>query len=99
MKHTKGPWTVGEESGIATGCIEIEGDLCPVAHVEKWDTLSETSQEEAEANALLIAAAPELLEALKNCVTDARQKLTRKERLKRTYHALHIIDKAEGMEF
>lgn len=52
IKHTPGPWNVNDERGI-DGNIYIEDALGVVAIVTD------------EANARLIAAAPELLEALK----------------------------------
>jgi hypothetical protein len=66
MKHTPGPWKInrhGYESLYA--CHEfVEGDsgigVCGIWHPE--------SHREQDANARLIAAAPELLEALKQVV-------------------------------
>lgn len=40
-------------------------------------------------------SAPELLEALKNCVIDAKQNLTKPERLQRIRYAEQAIAKAE----
>jgi hypothetical protein len=56
--HTPGPWIEQEEVGF----VEIHpahNELFTVAHVKGFD------MHEARANARLIAAAPELLEALK----------------------------------
>lgn len=66
MKHTPGPWVAQERSnsmidihhsfGNVKGAITLS--LCRVQSRESWI-------DESKANAALIAAAPELLEALK----------------------------------
>jgi len=61
MKHTKGPWFVhSKKEYIAITAKETEGN-------PKWDI----ARSWEDANARLISAAPELLEALKH----ARQQL------------------------
>ena len=59
-KHTPGMWETGEDVGEAVRCyVTTESrDICRC----------ETMYGDAEANARLIAAAPELLEALKAMV-------------------------------
>ena len=62
MKHTPGPWKVFNNREI--GPISKEDDqsygvMLPVAYIEQYDYPNDY-----EANARLIAAAPELLEAL-----------------------------------
>ena len=72
MKHTKGPWKIDKvtpltysEDGAVFGAGNIK---IKTPRVDVW--YYEFSQkEEAEANAKLIAAAPELLEALKAIIT------------------------------
>ena len=67
-KYTKGPWGVREawnDDGYEVfptrgGAPESVGEWCEVASVPETDVEGES----AEANANLIAAAPELLEAL-----------------------------------
>ena len=59
--HTKGPWSIGK---IINGFIEICSPLdnastCPVADIHVWND----AKAESKANARLIAAAPDLLEA------------------------------------
>lgn len=60
-QHTPSPWTIN-------GFTRIEGDNKLIAQIQLPQNTSfsskEPSQKEAEANAYLIAAAPELLEAL-----------------------------------
>lgn len=58
MQHTPGPWRVEPEGIFA----EIEGSEYVVA---VWDEDDGLSMEEMEANANLIAAAPDLLAAAK----------------------------------
>ena len=57
MKHTQGEWFV-------SGGIEVVSmpSQCKIAKVSGW------SYEEAQANANLIASAPELLSALEECI-------------------------------
>jgi len=56
--HTPGPWTHSEEQGGYM--IQVERDAQPIARVAWFDQ---------EANARLIAAAPELLEALGEAIS------------------------------
>lgn len=58
-KHTPGPWRVEEWDGVP---LRITTDSVIVARVE-WD---QPIADEDEANARLIAAAPDLLEAAQN---------------------------------
>lgn len=60
-KHTKGPWFV--DGGLESVFTEVEGEggLTTICDLPEW--LGEYQQEK-EANAHLIAAAPEMLEAL-----------------------------------
>lgn len=74
MTHTKGPWSTdcigmyiyGKSIG---GCQMIESQF-PVAQTRGWGHLGYLGDDKAveiqKANANLIAAAPELLEALEN---------------------------------
>ncbi len=54
-QHTPGPWR-------HIGCDVFDGDDSPIAHI---DPQEEQPSQTVEANARLIAAAPELLAALK----------------------------------
>jgi hypothetical protein len=64
-KHTKGKWeTQGSLDNIEVIVkTSIDGLYSRIAHVANWDQYP-PNYEEAEANAKLIAAAPELLETL-----------------------------------
>lgn len=60
-KHTPGPWHVAEEMDDDDNVLyTVEADNLPVADIYR--------KAEHEANARLIAAAPELLEALKELI-------------------------------
>jgi hypothetical protein len=67
--HTKGPWQVHSEYNpwVVIGNIGTYGfdSICDCDQ----DSHSKLSNEEAKANARLIAAAPELLEALKDLLS------------------------------
>jgi hypothetical protein len=60
--HTQGPWRVGIEPSGAQGALRVfagkQASICGVFLMQR----------EADANARLIAAAPELLEALRDCL-------------------------------
>jgi len=57
-KHTKGPWSVQGDTYVTVNSLII-------THCKQ---AGNTTLEEAQANARLIAAAPELLEALELCL-------------------------------
>ncbi len=67
MKHTKGPW------GIHTSCGNLE--IHPIGDEDGVEIIAdiESDGEEQQANAHLIAAAPELLEACKYVVQYHRE--------------------------
>ena len=62
-KHTPGPWTQGE-SEIGADCVWLNGATEPKDEMGPSHTWIDCG---TEANARLIAAAPDLLEALKAC--------------------------------
>ena len=63
LKHTPGPWIVDTDYIIQDGGTSDENTIAIVGDQEEW-----------KANAHLIAAAPDLLEALKDCCAIARPK-------------------------
>lgn len=89
-KHTPGPWHVYKGRGLYVDS-STAGLVCKVA---------ENRSAEKEANALLIAAAPELLEALREVVLlfdDAREGcllLARADHKPMTNRDQEVIDKA-----
>lgn len=58
--HTPGPWVIGRSGHGRPYQVETAGGLC----ITKWGGISRPASAEGEANARLIAAAPELLAAL-----------------------------------
>jgi len=83
--HTPGPWhpvTLGASPDHAWA---IDSELVEIARLPEWPD----DQAEAEANARLIAAAPELLEALQSLT----HPMASDEDLS---HALAVIAKAKG---
>ena len=69
--HTSGPWIVNPFCAqVDCGAVSVKGGLLPVAQM-LWPT-DERSEAETEANARLIAAAPDLLTALYQYRDDLR---------------------------
>lgn len=62
MGHTPGPWTLDELDGHR---VVMGGDGKYVCHVHKAERSTKLQSERSEANARLIRAAPEMVEALK----------------------------------
>ena len=107
-KHTPGPWRAEiscDETGAPQKCwwISAKGD------VDIGETSGEKRSDEEAANALLIAAAPELYEALKEAlpvllglVTDEGLKPEKKGYVCGGYSAYEAVrkalEKAEGVE-
>lgn len=101
--HTPGPWNVtemSEQDRHGRTCNKIESydkTLGFVAHV-----YAKQSREEQEANAALIAAAPELFQALKALIAHPTTAEVDCDEAQRHGHALNAaraaIAKAEGVE-
>ena len=65
VKHTPGPWTVtADGAGWYIECAPERGHSVAYIMAEIGEEDPDTSDDEKEANARLIAAAPDLLEAL-----------------------------------
>jgi len=73
--HTPGPWKIRRASNLqiplrnSVFCLEDEADELNIGLVSTWADDKEDAVE-AEANARLIAAAPDLLEALEDIAND-----------------------------
>lgn len=102
MKHTKGPWKLDTELGTHGASICVRAETIYVADVFKTDdSLSRMSDDKmAQANAKLIAAAPELLEALKLAAQYVQTYLDECGPCKDTEDVMTtiqiVLDKAEG---
>lgn len=97
QKHTPGPWELDQVSLCIYGWSEDERCIrladCGAADDDA------ISEDELEANARLIASAPELLEALKECLKDNLYPVSRQHlRVARAQTLLRLIAKAEGSE-
>jgi hypothetical protein len=100
MKHTPGPWEIEPirlYPGTIRDCIEIRSDNAGgwwIAHVQTAMNLGQSG----EANASLIAAAPELLDALKRLVTYAAPFICIVDDPAELTEARAAIAKAEGRQ-
>ena len=100
MSHTPGPWFAHDFSGVSEGDVEASDfsvscttpDHITVAIMGKG---LRNKKEEWEANARLIAAAPELLEALEFLVEHVEYYIGDKE-FRPLENALFAIAKARG---
>ena len=90
FKHTPQPWEIRKDIPYSTGLVVFHGHFAENATVcRTWHSDKETQ----EANARLIAAAPDMYEALK----DIRMSNAGSEQRKRGWdNALKIIEKIEG---
>ncbi len=111
-KHTKGPWSIdqiAENSDMypdkvgptktyeSTFVLDSTNDRCiAVLSDSDQDLNTDLSEQELEANARLIAAAPELLEALKQLIEELPDKGIVTQLTLRG--AIRAIDKAEGSD-
>jgi len=68
-EHTRGPWKIdiGHQTGRALGIS------APTRNIVNFNGLAAPASSESHANALLIAAAPDMLEALELLVSDIKQ--------------------------
>lgn len=64
MTHTKGPWNI-DRNNVHAGTIATLYGCRDNTYVDIWSTNWPENAEQQDANALLIAAAPELLAACK----------------------------------
>jgi hypothetical protein len=70
-KHTPGPWRVSsDEDGVSIRMGSTLRDLSYYDNADLWTCESDEEDEAAMANAHLMAAAPDMLEALENLEND-----------------------------
>jgi hypothetical protein len=82
-KHTPGPWYVTRHNDLQYSISQKETG---------YDEMIEALDEEDEANAKLIAAAPELLEALKDLLGDVMNLLDKNDTIRLgTTGTIHIV--------
>lgn len=73
VAHTPGPWRTGARScewnSPSSPYLHVDGERGPlIAKVRQWQLRDTVGAQECEANARLIAAAPEMYEALKDLI-------------------------------
>jgi hypothetical protein len=93
MKHTKGPWKTDEVAGMEVITISECGYM-PHAQVFRRGVGNNYLTDEDRANARLIAAAPELLEASKQFIASIKE-IWNDSKFQSRYG--HIFDTAYGM--
>jgi len=97
-KHTPGPWKFWDRadpfSALVTDDAGIAGIAAPIVRIRGI----EMSPEEMRANARLIAAAPDLLEALRGIIEIGKRDLTNPKYDGYFNAALTALQKAEGSD-
>lgn len=94
-KHTPAPWVVGEKNRIKGADTTTVCDVSGWANKTPFDGKSTIrGQGERDANARLIAAAPELLEALKDLINCSLDLTAERRQIER--YAREVIAKATG---
>lgn len=91
--HTAGPWIL-EETPMQ---FVIKAPHNDEDYYQKTVAVTAGLQSNNRANAKLISAAPELLEALKNALGDATMQLSLSERAERAMEWKKVISKAESL--
>jgi hypothetical protein len=76
MKHSPGPWKIKQFKGGALRIISDDTHICTVHHTVPRDSLNEEERRRREANARLIAAAPKMIESLKEILNGINQNKT-----------------------
>lgn len=91
--HTPAPWILDYDKGIGRDVLSLKhGGICTVRRAGRHDDAT------FKANADLIAAAPELLEALKELYEYTRKLTMLREGLDACTKARAAINKAEGKQ-
>lgn len=66
-EHTKGPWGIEEDDDFGFAIIDPKNHYNEIGFCSVYMDRVDKPRDVAKANANLIAAAPDLLEALENC--------------------------------
>jgi hypothetical protein len=72
-KHTRGPWSI--QCSPSMECSIISKYSLPMTHVALLPPLTNKAKDEQKANALLIVAAPDLLEALEGLLKSVTEEI------------------------
>lgn len=110
IKHTPGPWVVGSYDFLDQQVYIDAPSGDPDLGYKSWDGVAiaygceespSKGLEKAKANAMLIAAAPELLEALEMCISSMESLLSDFNPFDQAAYdkALAAIAKAKGEEY
>lgn len=72
MKHTKGPWKVVKRpsAGLSVEWGYDDNEIRPICHMRWSDGLNPVTEKQIWTDANLIAAAPQLLEALEEIIAE-----------------------------
>jgi len=95
MKHTSAPWEV-DRNNVHTGQIAVIHWCLNNDWVEIWSPNFPEDEETQEANATLIAAAPDLLEALEDCLRELVTPISGTSIIRAEKKAIAAIAKARG---
>lgn len=93
-KHTPGPWVIRYKDAVYAQSERFIADC----ELTPYDARPQPPNSTDAANARLIAAAPELLEALRDALTVIEQDMSIVERNKKRDKVIAAINKAEGRE-
>lgn len=90
MKHTPGPWTVDETKAMGAYGVWTDTDpMIPVCYFHH--NRDRVPRDEQDANAKLIAAAPDLLRCLSNLINDLDNRALRR------YLNMNVVKEAKAV--
>jgi hypothetical protein len=97
-KHTPGPWSYNQDEGGYQGHFISTGDyiICDLPDAEDFLAGSKSAAPQTEANARLIAAAPDMLSLLKRLNEAFYVKGTRKALMEVMQETRPMIARTEG---
>ena len=96
-RHTEGPWEIEFTSGNCPGCFVVAKGIPPKKGICYVHGQKEAYNNERNANAMLIASAPELLDALRELLAIGEGGvIQRNETGKPTWSAMDEIKRIAG---